>query len=443
MDGTLASFSRCDPDANGQSLLVWNTTFEPPGQHYLQAQLTVNGMLSKGSTPDNTVLAGLGQVVPFNSTNVCQFDPFFAEYDSSGATLYASLPEPDADYTIELLGPTGEHIKTITNSTSSGEIMEHWDLTYDDGTNIYTGAAADAVFNVNLLDPATGTHVLKLYTTSSYVPEGTFTVAYAWNNDSIAQGAMRDCVQWGVVDELIKPTSVGGENDNPYISTYNSYSWSGGPGNPGYLSSSSDAWWLLSNNLVAFATRNFYFDGHGNPTAIGDNKSASDPTSVTLTTGMVGSLLQNRWDPNDGAWRQHPYRFVFLNACETADDQRWAHAWGIYGHITALQVTQRPEAVQAFVGWIGEPRGADSASEWYDEAQTYAVFFAAWMNGMTLDQCISMASSAQPFGWSGITLNFPLGTKYGLPYSLYTANNFAITVYGYRWITRTSYQMPP
>ena len=33
-----------------------------------------------------------------------------------------------------------------------------------------------------------------------FILDNDFTVAYVWKNYSLAQGAMRDCIQWGVVD---------------------------------------------------------------------------------------------------------------------------------------------------------------------------------------------------------------------------------------------------
>ena len=94
---------------------------------------------------------------PFYSSNVMQFFESDTMFDDTGAYLDAQLPEPDANYTIQLYDPSttpATLIKTITGSTSSGMIQENWDLTYDDGTTLFTNDTVNAVFNVNLLDPA-------------------------------------------------------------------------------------------------------------------------------------------------------------------------------------------------------------------------------------------------------------------------------------------------
>ena len=151
LDGKTVSFEKFYQHTNGHCLLAWNTDYDTPGQHVVQAQLELNGTFIRGSTPDPTVLAGKGVLTSFYSGNVMQFNSFYAEFDDSGATFFARLAETNASYSIKLITATGAHIKTITNSTSSGEIKENWDLK-DDNTNAYSADSVTAVFNVNLPD---------------------------------------------------------------------------------------------------------------------------------------------------------------------------------------------------------------------------------------------------------------------------------------------------
>jgi hypothetical protein len=105
--------------------------------------------------PDPTILEANGPIMPFYSSNVCQFDPFYSEFDSTGAILYAKLAETNANYTIELRAPTGELIKTIAGSTTNGEIKAHWNLT-DDRGNAYTNDAVQSIFRVTFPDSRSG-----------------------------------------------------------------------------------------------------------------------------------------------------------------------------------------------------------------------------------------------------------------------------------------------
>ena len=136
----------CNRATNGDCLLVWNTTYDPPGQHALQAQLHYGERRYSVEQLEVT-----GPVTPFYSTNVVQFfegDSFFTD---KGATLYAKLPEPHGIYTIELQTPEGKHLKTISGVTSNGVINVDWDLRDDQGIK-YAGDSINAVFNVTLPD---------------------------------------------------------------------------------------------------------------------------------------------------------------------------------------------------------------------------------------------------------------------------------------------------
>jgi hypothetical protein len=133
----------CRRATNGNCLLIWNTTYDPPGQHAVQARLWCIGKANWRTFEVR------GPVAPFNSTNICQFDPFYSQFDSKGATLYAKLAEPVGTYTIELKSPAGDIFRRFTGTTSNGVIDVHWDLTDGHG-RIYTNDSVNTVFHVTL-----------------------------------------------------------------------------------------------------------------------------------------------------------------------------------------------------------------------------------------------------------------------------------------------------
>ena len=437
VDGSAASFQECDRAESASCLLAWNTTFDWPGRHILQSHLLLNGQTRKGSVPDRKILSAVGPLISFEASNVVKFNPFYAEYHDGVAVLYADLPELDASYYIELRTPAGTPIRTISNSTSTGKIRETWTLADDN----YTGDAT-AIFNVTLTDSGVAaSHNLHL-TDSQVVLDGTFDIAYAWNDGVQANGVTRDCVQHGVVDVLLTPGWAGG-SDNYYNSDYNDFSWSGGSGSPGWLESNSQVTELLNNLAITF-TRNFHFDGHGSQTGVGDDDM------VTMSSGAVSSALQNAWGPRVGLIRHHPYRFVFLNACNTADTADWAYTFGIYTSLGPDDISDWPLGVQAFLGWFGKPRAPTTDQEWRDMGDTYAVFYGAWMQGFSLTECISIASRKHPPApFDVVTLDFPLGIKYTLLQQIFSdypnlmPNNFHPVIYGYPWIKRSGYELPP
>jgi hypothetical protein len=447
VDGDVPSFQELDPATDGNCLLVWNTTYSSPNLHSIQAQFNLNGKVQKGATPAPTVLSGMGAMNFFNSGNVMQFDPFYSTYDpSSGAILYATLPEPEANYSIEIKTISGSHIKTISGSTTDGIIKTNWNLTDDSGNVIAdTSDPVKAIFNVTLLDPGSGTNSQTLSPDSNSVSDGNFTVAYAWDNATIALNEMWDAIENAVVDDLISPPESGGSGSfDPYNSTFNTYTWSGDlRGNPGYLSSQTIVTQTngLYDNLTSLDTRNFYFDGHGSRDSIGDS-SAPGTGGIDIDTGVLLNRLHNYVSPRTGIiHRGHPYRFVFLNACETANDSGWADTFGIPKTIKQSEVEDEPEKVQGFLGWNGSPAAPVTADDWDQTAQTYTVFFNAWMLGNPLADCLTSARSRNPFGDGSVILQKPLGIYIGVNYYVPNLGNWLCKprIFGYPGITRNGF----
>jgi hypothetical protein len=189
---------------------------------------------------------------------------------------------------------------------------------------------------------------------------------------------------------------------------------------------------------------------HGSPTEISNDRAVpvpggapGDPQAAYISVGAIRNVLNNRAN-FFGTMRRHPYRFVFYNACETADGKDWHEAFGILKEITSADLAIDPNCAQAFVGWHGRPKAPETNSDLDDLMETYAVFFGAWMNEVPLDQCLFVASQKEPFGpGGGITLDFPFGKKYSWIERWNPCNdvnkNFNLVVYGYPRLTRSSY----
>ena len=244
MNGIDVTFEGCYRATNGDTLLAWNTTYDPPGPHCLQPQLTL-----VCSAPDTAILSGLGRPALFYSSNVLQFFESDAAYDDSGAYLDAQLPVPNATYSIRLYDPSTTPptlLRTITNYTSSGMIQEDWDLTCDTSTNSFAGSAFDAVFDVTLLDWATGAPTAHGAPTKRHeklvvTEQGNgFDVAYVYTptNSGLTSAFSIGGEVWagmqGVVDALTQPNWVW----DVYDSSFDVFTWSGAVwGYPGYITS--------------------------------------------------------------------------------------------------------------------------------------------------------------------------------------------------------------
>lgn len=144
--------------------------------------------------------------------------------------------------------------------------------------------------------------------------------------------------------------------------------------------------------------------------------------------------------------RPHPYRFVFLDACETANNNGWSAAFGVLPTIIPFNLTDKPGWAQAFVGWQGKPRCPASDSEWDEYGDTLAFIFDQWMQGARLDDTLYNASQTGPYGNGQLILSFPLGEKFSLGKRVLNqvllngnVNNFHYVIKGYPGITRTGY----
>jgi hypothetical protein len=76
-------------------------------------------------------------------------------YSEKGAFFHVRLAQPVGSYSLQITGPSGEHIHTITGSTTNGIVEVHWDLIYDGGKR-YTNDSFGSTWTVTFPDPLTG-----------------------------------------------------------------------------------------------------------------------------------------------------------------------------------------------------------------------------------------------------------------------------------------------
>ena len=143
-EGSGAKQTECNRAANGNCLLVWNTIYESPGKHALQAAF----FLKRPEEPEKP--DAVGPFLPFVVSNLCQFSLGSATYDvQRGATFHVRLPETNGLYTIECVSTNGEHLKTLTGNTTNGEFKVIWNLVDDHGHRL-TGETFNSIVHVTL-----------------------------------------------------------------------------------------------------------------------------------------------------------------------------------------------------------------------------------------------------------------------------------------------------
>lgn len=129
----------------GNCRLIWHTIFDPPGRHALQIMLTA-------TTEQGGEFGGKGPAMEITTSNLCQFSLDSATYDVyTGATFHARLPEANGEYSVECITTNGQHLKTLTGTTTNGEFNTVWNLVGDDGQQMH-GETFNSVVHIRLPD---------------------------------------------------------------------------------------------------------------------------------------------------------------------------------------------------------------------------------------------------------------------------------------------------
>jgi hypothetical protein len=138
----------CERAQDGNCILSWNTTYDPPGKHHLRTRLICGGPALHFDS-----ITIIGPILLFNSTNVLQFFESSSAFDDTGVPLVAKLIEPVASFKIEITASDGKPLKTITGSTTNGWISLEWNLICDNGKK-FEGDTINGKFEVTYPDGA-------------------------------------------------------------------------------------------------------------------------------------------------------------------------------------------------------------------------------------------------------------------------------------------------
>ena len=120
-----AELQECERATNGNCRLVWNTTYDPPGKHFLQAELSIDTWHRRPSrrNQDDEEIALKGPLFFYVSTNVLQFLPMGEVYSDKGAFFHVKLARPVGSYSLELTAPSGEHIHRFNHQRHRGSSL--------------------------------------------------------------------------------------------------------------------------------------------------------------------------------------------------------------------------------------------------------------------------------------------------------------------------------
>jgi hypothetical protein len=289
----------------------WNflldTAYLENGDHYVQIE--ANWLNPDTSDANNFAIPRSSDQFSLTVSNEINY-PDWEELVGEGVSAYfAQTVYTGADWEIDISDNTGTRIKTLTGQATNGLIEAYWDLIDENGV-ARTNADSDPFFNSTIFvsAPNSLTSVQKKtppkkQIKSAYPEPGKWTVAYQETFSYMVNSNMyRQAIDYflydgaqfggGTVFFVLPGTSTNGQtyplrfpNTNRVVNP------------PVTIVEILKDQKVLRAALTNTLSRNFYYNGHGLP----------DSFAGFLSSGELKQYIRHR------------YRFVFLDACLTAN----------------------------------------------------------------------------------------------------------------------------
>jgi hypothetical protein len=386
--------------------LNWDTTMMPNGTHNISAEVDFDTDDPVTSLP-----------VSVTVSNGISFPNYFTRVFGSQMWIYAESTSPDSDYEIDMYDESSNSLGSFYGTTDDGGVISFlWDLTDGNG-NTLTNESFSGVFTIqsggsqgmvqnnmqagNAGSPAFAK--LSAKKSGGIHPDGaglSLNGGQAWVKESDwSHSADNFVVAYGPLDSnstttyYISQMMIGGP-DGEYggaVSALNNQGLGGytlSPGNA-YASSAFQMSDVASKaQLLSYLAdpnyRNFYWFGHGSSSSIGYNGTYINTLDVAfalVNTPLNYSILK--------VW-SHPYRFVFLDGCQTGAG-KFSEAFGIPAQTVdnaffgLMDVRSR-----AFLGFKNNVYFNSSQWDWY--SLMIGTFFSLWRDGDTLSDCVYNAT---------------------------------------------------
>ena len=338
----------------------WSTLYVSNGWHTLQAI---------ASYPDGSQSAAgdynqyVSQVVTVQTVNSIVF-PDFPTTFGTALPITALLSSSNASWTVTIFDPSNNVLRTYSGSTTTGRIDIVWDGNDTNGVS-FGGNFVDV--QVSTVDPVR----VRVYK----APVGGFPSDFLVTYETVA--VQQREAESGFLEML-------GEVDATI---------SGGPYNlvgPNSVDNTSASWANWETSLTESTTGNLYHFGHGGPEALGISPNLhqgvySDQIQALLINGFVtGNFVMMK-----------PYRFVFLDGCNTSSGD-WCVSFGTERKATtAAQYAQRGLPTRAFMGWVTIKEYINPQGLFDTDHYNFVVnFFSNWSGGSVLIDAINQSLPA-------------------------------------------------
>lgn len=427
--------------------LVWNTLAYENGNYNIYAQLDF--------ASDNSVV---GVPVAVTVNNVISFPNYFTEVFGDQMWIYAETV-PNAPYQIDIYDEYTNHLGAFVGTTdSSGVISFTWNLT-DGSGNTYDSTNFTGVFTVQVSSPSGQSSVQTQHSVPVFQksasqalqigggaqPQGTqnVTATQLWvkeptwtpnNNWVVAYGLFNGQSGESSQNDVYMITGGPSGEYGGVLGTLDQYGLNGNlsPGNSaqnGTVFTVQDQ--ASRTNLLSYLAypsptyENFYFFGHGNGNAIGSYNgyiltsaqiafalgnvpfSLNGPNELThILPPMMGItypvMMPRTFDTQVVHAALHPYRFVFIDACDTGVGN-FCEAFGIPA-LTANTNYFATAGVEsrAFVGMQSWKLNLNIIG-WQGYSEMTGQFLGNWLTGHQVQDCVNTAQS--PFNGTGAQMS--------------------------------------
>ncbi len=304
-------------------------------------------------TPVPDPNGGAGTVSEVNSvpvsvivTNGLYYPDWMSTFGEEGDALWlnAYLTVSNANWNANVYDAGSNYIGSLSGYTTDGKIDAVWNLVGANGV-----ARTDSEFII----------VLQAWQVVLTAPSGSPPfAATATAPRMVRTPPRRGYGAWVVAyqetftllsDGFLIPDSLNRFTAAAYRSNYAVLPFQAGAAETAYLlaKDSPDAeanWSALKTAIANTNSRNFFYLGHGAAELIG---TASNPSRSYRSFQIARDLGLNPVSPN-----RHPYRFVFLDGCSTANGDMSA-AFGIKQNenMTQADFLKAKERPKAFIGW--------------------------------------------------------------------------------------------
>jgi hypothetical protein len=327
-----------------------------------------------------------------------------------GSTLLveAELAPNVESYNIRVFDESEAELASWASQNSGNRIDYSLDLASLNNGIGFSGEALDIDFELNMRDsvePNTNPiRVRRRMIRGQTYNNAHMEVAYAWTDPpgSSAQKRRERMYQRGVSDIFFNPA----RNNQYYPTALNAFSTK-----VFYLHTVENAGDLFLD-IQNWGLQNFFFSGHGSFETFGATAKKTDGLGMITIDDLTYRLENQMGDDGDWYTRKHPFRFVILHACETAQTDDLAISFGFNPVFSSVQDFQRRGLEpSAFVGW----KTKSAVPSWYapdfgEYEKSLALFTEMWMQERTLDDCLKYSSGKRLF--LAYPLGFPLDKNY-------------------------------